>query len=71
MSYDAYQNQARFLELELRIPKQIKEGGSDAAAIEALEKAASSSKAVLIGNFILNLALSASLNQLWVMINTQ
>lgn len=26
---------------------------------------------VLLGNFLFNLSLSASLNQLWVMINTQ
>lgn len=65
------QSKYSFLELETRIPKQVPAEGGHASAIEALEGAASSSKYVLLGNFLMNLVLSASLNQLWVMINTQ
>jgi len=53
-----------------KIPRQQQEGGIGGAS-KAFESAASTSKAAMIGNFILNLSLSASLNQLWAMINTQ
>ena len=54
-----------------KIPTQRPKEGADQVAIEALETAATGSKAALMGNFALNLILSASLNQLWSMINTQ
>ena len=57
--------------LRKKIPKQKDSGDSAKLAATALQTAASGSKAALIGNFALNLALSASLNQLWSMINTQ
>ena len=60
-----------YLQLEARIPKQVPTEGGHATAIQALDTAASSSKFVLLANFLMNLVLSASLNQLWVMINTQ
>ena len=52
-----------------KIPRQQQEGGAGGAS-KALDTAANGSKAAMIGNFILNLSLSASLNQLWAMINT-
>ena len=54
----------------MKIPKQ-KDSGNGAKLAAAFESAASGSKAALVGNFVLNLLLSASLNQLWSMINSQ
>ena len=39
--------------------------------MEALGSATTGSQVALFGNFFINLALSASLNKLWAMINTQ
>lgn len=50
------------LVLRKKIPKQKDAGDSAKLAAAALESAASGSKAALMGNFALNLALSASLN---------
>jgi hypothetical protein len=57
--------------IERYLPTQSSSGGSSAAVVAAVESAASTAKAVVIGNFIFNLLMSASLNQLWSMINTQ
>ena len=39
--------------------------------MQALSTVTEGSQVAIIGNFVLNMALSASLNQLWAMINTQ
>ena len=54
-----------------KFPPQKPSSDADKFATAALESAATGSQAALMGNFFLNLALSASLNQLWGMINTQ
>lgn len=56
--------------IERFLPTQMFPGGAGAAAAQTMTGAASSAKAVVIGNFIFNLLMSASLNQLWSMINT-
>ena len=53
------------------LPPQIPFGGFAAAAVGSLNNAASMTKGMVVGNFILNLMMSSSLNMLWSMINTQ
>ena len=61
-----------FLQLRKSLPKQNpKAGGAEAAAVEAISSGATASKYILLVNFVINLTLSASLNQLWAMIETQ
>jgi hypothetical protein len=51
--------------IESRLPKQQPSVDFD------ISGASSSAKAIVIGNFILNIMMSASLQQLWNMINAQ
>ena len=53
------------------LPKQIQLGGTDEAVVGAAGEASASSQGVVIGNFILSLMLSASLNQMWSMVEAQ
>lgn len=57
--------------LEKRIPKQLSKDKGDVAAMNTISSVSESSQAALLFNFILNLLLSASLQQIWSMINTQ
>ena len=57
--------------LSKKIPVQKPSGETEKLVAQALEIAATGSQMVFLGNFAFNLALSASLNQLWSMINTQ
>ena len=53
------------------LPPQMAFDGFEAKMAGALDNASSATKGVVIGNFLLNLAMSSSLNLLWSMINTQ
>ena len=52
-----------------KVPKQLPGNGGDQLALEVFGSVASTSKAVSGANFALNFILSASLNQLWTMVN--
>ena len=56
--------------LRKRIPTQRAETEVDVILTTTIESVTTGSQAVLVGNFILNLLISASLNQMWSMINT-
>ena len=62
---------SQFLTLYREMPTQIQLDSTAETAQAAATAAADSSKAFMIGNFIFNLLVSASLNQLWSLINTQ
>lgn len=74
---DMYQDSASFAEedgvivLERELPTQIQLGGAEETIQEALSAASDSSKVAMASNFVMNILISASLNQLWAMINTQ
>ena len=61
----------RELLLRKKIPKQLPSGEADLVAMQTLDSAAQGSQAAVYGNFFLNMAMSASLNELWGMINSQ
>ena len=58
------------LKLQSKIPKQDLTNEDDKAAMAAFEGGAIASQVTFVGNFFLNLFMSASLNQLWSMVNT-
>ena len=66
----ALQDEQEYLILERAIPRQIQQGSSQEAVQEVASAATDSSKIFIIGNFIFNLLISASLNQLLTLINT-
>jgi hypothetical protein len=53
------------------LPRQIIPGSAEAQFAAASGTAGAGAKGVVIGNFILTLFLSASLNQLWSMVEAQ
>jgi hypothetical protein len=57
--------------LRKTLPTQLAIAGFEAQLAGALENASSATKGIVVGNFILNLLMSSSLNMLWSMINTQ
>lgn len=75
---DSYQQKGFFDEedddaivLERELPTQIQLGGAQETIQGALTAASDGSKVAMVSNFALNIFISASLNQLWAMINTQ
>lgn len=59
------------LKFEHGIPKQLPPDAGQKMAMEAFESAGQTSKGIFGANFALNLTLSASLNQLWALVNAQ
>ena len=57
--------------LRMKIPKQLPPSDADQIAMQTLNSAAEGSSAAVFGNFFFNMAMSASLNELWGMINSQ
>ena len=57
--------------IERVIPSQIQLGSAHESFASAVTTASESSKLMTLGTFAFNIAISASLNQLWTMINTQ
>ena len=53
------------------LPKQIQLGSMDESVLGVADSASTASQGVVIGNLILSLMLSASLNQMWSMIEAQ
>ena len=53
-----------------KIPKQYAATGLTASLAAAKDTLSSTTNAVMAGNMVLNIVLSASLQQLWSMINT-
>lgn len=60
-----------FITIERDLPPQLKLDGASAQVQNVFSAANEGSKALIITNFVINVAVSASLNQLWAMINTQ
>ena len=54
----------------MKIPKQLPPSEADQIAMQTLDSAAQGSSAAVAGNFFFNMAMSASLNELWGMINS-
>jgi hypothetical protein len=57
--------------LERILPRQVLKGSTAAKIASVANELAASANSVNVGNVILNTVLSASLNQIWSMINTQ
>ena len=55
--------------MKVLLPRMVQEGASTDTIESAGASAGSSSKVAVISNFLLNIGMSASLNQLWGMIN--
>lgn len=53
------------------LPRQVLKGSTAAKIASVANELAASANSVNVGNVILNTVLSASLNQIWSMINTQ
>ena len=57
--------------LQRELPTQLQMGGSEEKIQSVISWASESSKVAMASNFVINILISASLNQLWSMINTQ
>ena len=56
--------------IKYKLPKQMPNNAATRAAAEVAELASTTTNCVMSANLFLNIILSASLNQLWSMVNT-
>ena len=69
--YDYDSDEPQIITLERELPAQLQYGEDSETEVGAIQTVINSEKGVLIMSFALNVLISASLNQVWSLINTQ